>query len=126
MAIGRPPFVGNWYVRADRPQPFQVVAVDDRGGTVDIEYFDGTVDEWPLSHWHGLEIEACEEPRDWSGALGDVEWDERPNGEPAPSRDETVRELLDPDLREIPPAHARGRPATRGRTAATAKRGKHR
>lgn len=125
MAIGRPPAVGSWYVRADRPQPFQVVAVDARGGTVDIEYFDGTVDEWPLSHWHGLEIEACEAPRDFSGAYDDIEWDERPNGEPGLSRDEAVRELLEgPVLREIPPARLRG-PA-RGRRAAGARRGKHR
>lgn len=67
--IGLVPVVGQWYQRADRPQPFQVVALDERAETVEIEYFDGTVDEWPLSHWHGLDIEPSGAPPDPSGAL---------------------------------------------------------
>lgn len=63
------PEIGQWYQRADRPQPFQVVAIDERAETVEIEYFDGTVDEWPLSHWHALEIEPTGAPPDASGAL---------------------------------------------------------
>ena len=69
MHMIAPPIVGRWYQRADRPQPFQVVATDDDGQTVEIEYFDGTVDEWPLSHWHGLDIETSGAPPDPSGAL---------------------------------------------------------
>lgn len=65
------PEIGQWYQRTDRPQPFQVVALDERAGTVEIEYFDGTVDEWPLSHWHGLDIEPTGAPPDASGALDD-------------------------------------------------------
>ena len=65
------PVVGDWYQRADRPQPFQVVATDSDALTVDIEYFDGAVDEWPLSHWHGLDIEPSGAPPDSIGALDD-------------------------------------------------------
>lgn len=65
------PEIGQWYQRADRPQPFQVVAIDERAETVEIEYFDGTVDEWPLSHWHALDIEPSGAPPDASGALDD-------------------------------------------------------
>ena len=62
-----PPVVGNWYRRLDRPQPFQVVAFDAAAGTVEIEYFDGTVDEWPAAHWYALDIAPSEQPQDWSG-----------------------------------------------------------
>lgn len=63
------PVVGERYQRLDRPQPFQVVAIDEDDETVDIEYFDGTVDEWPLWHWLELEIERSGAPPDTSGAL---------------------------------------------------------
>lgn len=65
------PVIGQWYQRADRPQPFQVVAIDEHDETVEIEYFDGTVDEWPLSHWHGLDIGPSGAPPDASGVFDD-------------------------------------------------------
>ncbi|MDR3417470.1 MAG: hypothetical protein P4L83_14945 [Nevskia sp.] len=71
-----PPVVGGWYRRVDRPQPFQVVAFDPEARTVDIEYFDGTVDEWPSEHWYSLELEPCAAPQDCSGAFDDIEPDE--------------------------------------------------
>lgn len=67
------PRIGSWYRRLDRPQAFHVVALDERAQTVEIEYFDGTVDEWPMSHWHGLQIEPCEAPHDWTGPFDDVD-----------------------------------------------------
>ena len=74
------PVVGEWYARADRPQPFQVVAVDEDAETIDIEYFDGTVDEWPFSHWQDLDIERTGAPPDASGALEDGADDGRDEG----------------------------------------------
>jgi len=78
------PVIGSWYRRLDRPHPFQVVACDARAGNVDIEYFDGTVDEWPLAHWHGLTIEPCDAPQDASGPFDSFEQDEK---EPATAPD---------------------------------------
>lgn len=69
MTNVRAPEVGHWYKRADRLLPFQVVATSAQDQTVDVEYFDGTVDEWPLSHWHGLNIEETGAPPDATGAL---------------------------------------------------------
>ncbi len=67
------PEVGSWYRRLDRPQPFQVVAYDEDEETVDIEYFDGTLDEWPISHWQSLPIEPCAPPEDWTGPFDNIE-----------------------------------------------------
>lgn len=80
MSFDALPVIGNWYRRIDRPQPFQVVAFDAQAGSVDIEYFDGTVDEWPISHWHGLGLEPCEAPQDWSGPFDNIERDEMESG----------------------------------------------
>ena len=69
------PEVGQWYRRIDRPQPFQVVAIDADAETIDVEYFDGTVDEWPASHWLDLAIEPRGAPPDPSGALDEGDGD---------------------------------------------------
>jgi hypothetical protein len=76
MPYEYPPVVGNWYRRLDRSQEFQVVAYDADADTVDVEYFDGTIDEWPIAHWHALEIEPCEPPQDWTGPYDDIERDD--------------------------------------------------
>lgn len=56
--------VGSRYRRVNRPQPFQVVAFDHDASSIDIEYFDGMLDEWPPDHWHALGIGRCEAPQD--------------------------------------------------------------
>lgn len=99
MGYAGRPRIGGWYRRLDRPQAFQVVAIDERGQTVDVEYFDGTVDEWPLSHWHGLEIEACEAPQDWSGPFDDVDSDD-PEGAPAGDGRHELLEGVDAEARK--------------------------
>lgn len=71
MRLAHPPVVGQWYRRSDRPLPFHVVATHAADQTVDVEYFDGTVDEWPLSHWHGLDIVPTGAPPDATGAFDD-------------------------------------------------------
>ena len=91
-----PPVVGSWYRRNDRAQPFRVVACDTDAETVDVEYFDGTVDEWPLTHWRSLGITAGEAPLDWSGPFDDLERTElEPDGAaaPLPGVAEAIREL---------------------------------
>jgi hypothetical protein len=65
------PRVGDWY-RTPGGVPFEVVAVDEDDGTVEIQYFDATVEEMDLDTWKALILEAIEPPEDWSGAL-DIE-----------------------------------------------------
>lgn len=118
MGTRERPVVGDWYRRADRPQAFRVVAVDRGAGTIDVEYFDGTVDEWPVTHWHNLDIEAAEAPNDWTGPFDDLEQDDV---ETDRAQQEAAQSLLEGDLREIPPAHmgkAAARPARRGKARA--------
>jgi len=70
------PVVGQWYSHRDKGDLFQVVATDDETGTIEIQEFDGALDEFDLSEWHQLAIEAAEQPEDWSGPVDDVEPDE--------------------------------------------------
>lgn len=94
------PEIGEWYRRLDRPQPFHVVAMDDEEGVVEVEYFDGTIDEWPLTHWQELEIEPCDAPQDWTGAFDDVD---RSDLEDLPAREpEDWREALEDVDADLP------------------------
>ncbi len=62
------PVIGNWY-RQENGELFEVVALDTDDGTVEIQYFDGTIEEVDVESWEQLELEAAEPPEDWSGSV---------------------------------------------------------
>lgn len=62
------PIVGNWY-RLENGELFEVVAVDEDDSTVEIQYFDGTIEELDFDSWEEMEIEEAEAPEDWSGSV---------------------------------------------------------
>jgi hypothetical protein len=51
---------------------FEVVAVDDEDGTIDIQHFDGTVEEMDFDAWEIGEFFPADPPEDYSGSL-DIE-----------------------------------------------------
>lgn len=66
------PIVGDWY-RRQRGELFEVVAIDDDDGTIEIQHFDGTVEELDFDawddQWEDALIEAAEAPEDWTGSV---------------------------------------------------------
>ncbi len=76
MANRLQPVVGNWYSHRDKGELFQVVALDDDAGTIEIQEFDGGLDEVDLDEWRALAVESAAQPEDWSGPVDDVEPDE--------------------------------------------------
>lgn len=65
------PFVGNWY-RDVTGEIFEIVAIDEDDATIEIQHFDGTVEEIDLDTWNDLPMENADQPEDWSGSL-DIE-----------------------------------------------------
>jgi hypothetical protein len=69
------PSIGEWYRHTDG-DAFEVVAFDEDDGTIEIQYFDGTVEEMDTedwdSQWADRALEKAEQPEDWSGSV-DVE-----------------------------------------------------
>ncbi|HYB34006.1 MAG TPA: DUF6763 family protein [Steroidobacteraceae bacterium] len=69
------PAIGDWY-RLNGGALFEVVALDDDDGTIEIQYFDGTVEEMDIEDWKAQweegALESAEPPEDWSGSV-DVE-----------------------------------------------------
>ncbi|QJD29237.1 DUF6763 family protein [Methylococcus geothermalis] len=70
------PIVGNWYRHLDKGQSFTVVAIDDDARTVEIQHFDGDLEEIDLDTWYLLPIELIEEPENWSGPMDVAELDD--------------------------------------------------
>ena len=69
------PNIGDWYC-LHGGDTFEIVAVDDDDGTIDIQYFDGTLEEMDLEDWEAQwadgSLETAEAPEDWSGSV-DIE-----------------------------------------------------
>lgn len=63
------PLVENWYSHLDKGQKFKVVAFDEDNSLVEIQHFDGDLEEVDLDTWYQLDIEPCEAPENWSGAI---------------------------------------------------------
>jgi len=70
------PIVGNWYKNVEEEKEFEVVAVDEDAQTVEIQYFEGEVEEIDLDSWYELALEPIEPPEDWSGAYDQMEPDD--------------------------------------------------
>lgn len=75
------PEVGSWY-RQSSGQSFEVVAYDVDDGSIEIQYFDGTVEEMDIDDWAAQweegTLEGVEAPEDWTGSV-DVEPEELGN-----------------------------------------------
>jgi hypothetical protein len=65
------PEVGQWY-RNERGTLFEVVAFDDGEPVVEIQYFDGTLEELDMDAWYAQMLNAVAEPEDWSGPFDDL------------------------------------------------------
>lgn len=71
------PIVDQWYHYPEKSQKFYVTAVDPHSKTVEIQYFDGTIDEMDWSSWYEQEMEVIEAPQDWTGPMEYLEMDDR-------------------------------------------------
>lgn len=65
------PIIGEWYQKTNGSL-FEIVAIDDEDGTIEIQYFDGTIAEVDLEAWHQAQYQSAEAPEDYSGSL-DIE-----------------------------------------------------
>jgi len=62
------PIIGQWFRRPSGTL-FEVVAIDDQDRTVEIQQFDGTIDEVDVDSWAELLLTEVSAPEDWSGSV---------------------------------------------------------
>lgn len=70
------PRIGQWYSRWDKGEIFQVTGFDEPSGTIEIQSFDGELDEIDRESWGTLLLALAEPPEDWTGPVDDVEVDD--------------------------------------------------
>lgn len=74
--------VGAWF-RTELPEErFEIVAIDDDAATIEVQFYDATVQEIDFESWPQLEAEVIDQPDDWAGAF-DADREDLGN-EPAP------------------------------------------
>jgi len=77
------PSIGEWY-RHVGGDSFEVVAFDEDDGTIEIQYFDGTVEEMDTedweSQWADRTLETAEPPEDWTGSVDVESFDDSSTG----------------------------------------------
>ena len=73
MANELEPIVGQWYMHRDKGEMFQVVAVDAGAEYIEIQSFDGDVEELDGSAWRDMDIETAAAPEDCTGPFDEVE-----------------------------------------------------
>jgi hypothetical protein len=98
------PGIGEWY-RLRGGELLEVVAFDEAEGTIEVQYFDGTVEEFDLDDWRSQRatgaIEEAEAPEDWSGSVDFEPEDGRAEADPiADDRQLRADRLDDLDLFE--------------------------
>jgi hypothetical protein len=69
MTTEADPILGNWYQHLDKGQTFCVVALNEDEGLVEVQHFDGDLEEIDRDIWYQLELEPIEEPENWSGPI---------------------------------------------------------
>ncbi|HEY0635886.1 MAG TPA: DUF6763 family protein [Gammaproteobacteria bacterium] len=87
MATPYEPLIGDWYITQEGGS-FEVIAVDPDEAVVEIQYFDGAIEELDMESWYAMEIKPREAPEDWSGPFDDLEKDDFGDTEQARHPDE--------------------------------------
>jgi len=62
------PVIGHWFKRPNGTL-FEVVAIDEEDATIEIQQFDGTIDEFDIERWPQLLLTEVSAPEDWSGSV---------------------------------------------------------
>lgn len=62
------PIVGDWYLDRNG-ELFEVVAIDNDDHTIEVQHFDGALEEFDNDEWLALVPRPADAPEDWTGSL---------------------------------------------------------
>jgi hypothetical protein len=89
------PTIGDWY-KMHGGDSFEVVAFDEDDGTIELQYFDGTIEEMDLEDWEAEcdagRLESVEPPEDWTGSVDVDPEDEEPRSADSYYQDDDRRQ----------------------------------
>lgn len=61
------PVVGTWYWDVEHSLQFEIVATDEVDGGIEIQYFEGELEELDIDTWYSMRVVSISAPKDWSG-----------------------------------------------------------
>lgn len=64
------PTIGNWYQDASESQLFEVVALDEKNGTIEVQFAGGEIGEFDFDSWSQLRLIAAAPPEDGNAGYG--------------------------------------------------------
>ena len=67
------PEVGEWYLDIESEEEFEIVAMDEAAGLIEVQYLNGELGQFDVEEWSELELSKIEAPEDWNAALEPVE-----------------------------------------------------
>jgi len=67
-----PAIIGDWY-KDTLGQLFEIVAIDEDAGTVEVQFDEGEIAEYDMETWEAMEVSPTAPPEDWSAAFDDLE-----------------------------------------------------
>ncbi len=94
MARDLEPRVGKWYKHLDKGQLFRVIDVDEDNDTIEVQHFDGDLEQFESSEWFEMDLARAAQPEDWTGPVDDIERDDLPDSETS-TADRDWRQSLD-------------------------------
>lgn len=59
--------IGNWFLTVEG-EKLEVVAYDHEEGVIEVQFYDGTVEEYDLDDWQELQVKPTAPPEDWAGS----------------------------------------------------------
>jgi len=62
------PRIGDWY-KNTTGDAFEVIAQDDDDDTLELQYYDGTLEELDPETWESMHPVPIEPPEDWTGSM---------------------------------------------------------
>jgi len=68
--------IGQWYSHLDKGELFQVTGFYVQARTIEIQSFDGDVDEIDEDSWTTMPLGLAEPPEDWTGPVDAVDVDD--------------------------------------------------
>lgn len=92
----RAPMIGEWFMDQSSGQLFEIVALDDHSGTIEIQYVDGELSNFDLETWSTLLIEPAAAPEDWSAPYEVASEDLDPNSYVGLHEDPLT--MIEPDI----------------------------
>jgi hypothetical protein len=83
MSTDNEPIPDIWYRNLEDDRTFVVTSVDETDDVVEIQDYEGDLDELTLAEWFALDLEVTAAPENWSGAMDRVDDEDLDDGEAA-------------------------------------------